>query len=758
VSFIHSAQSSFTKVRAAAFSLLISLVLAACGGGGGGGTGTGIPITPEAPLDTIGGTVTGLTGSGLVLQNNGGDSLGVPAQATTFAFVTPIQAGSTYAVTILTQPTNQTCTVADGSGTAAAANVTNVAVTCASSASGGTGGTNTYTIGGSVSGLTGSGLVLQNNGGDSLGLAAQATTFAFVTPIAAGSTYAVTILTQPTNQTCTVTQGSGSVAAANVTNVAVTCTTSATGGTGTYTIGGSVSGLTGSGLVLQDNGSDNLSVPANATTFAFQTALTSGASYAVTVLTQPSTPAQTCTISSGSGTIGSANVTNVTITCSTQSTLHSIGGTVSGLSGATGSSGLRLLDNLGDSLPVGNGSFLFDQRLASGTTYSVTVSAQPTTPSQFCSVANGTGTVGSFDIVNVTVNCVNTGEYLYIVNSTDKTNGDVSAFTIDANTGALTAVTGGNVAADTKPSGIVVYANGFTPGVFVSNETSSDVTNFTFNVPGTGALVYIGNYGLTNELPASIAIAPSGAFVFTAGYDASSSVSGVNGAIYGFTLDKSTGFLTAAPNAPVASDGPSLGTAVDPTSSLLFATTSSANALDVYSIATDASLTAVARGPTGNDPIGVAVWPKSTATTGFVYTANKSDNTISAFAYDGSAGDLQPATTYPTGQAPTGIAIDPTGTYLYAANSGDGTVSAFSINQSTGALTGLGAAVASGNLNPTANPNPGPVDVKVDPSGRFVYCVNNTDGSVSVFTVSAGALTLSNTYATGTGAIAAAVY
>ena len=70
----------------------------------------------------------------------------------------------------------------------------------------------------------------------------------------------------------------------------------------------------------------------------------------------------------------------------------------------------------------------------------------------------------------------------------------------------------------------------------------------------------------------------------------------------------------------------------------------------------------------------------------------------------------------------------------------------------------MGAAVASGNLNPTVNANPGPVDIKVDPSGLFLYCVNDTDGSISVFTVSGGALTLSATYATGAGATSVAVY
>ena len=77
---------------------------------------------------TVGGSVTGLTGTGLVLQNNGGDNRAVTANGA-FTFATSVGAGSPYNVTVFTQPTGQTCTVINGSGTANA-DVTNVAVNC----------------------------------------------------------------------------------------------------------------------------------------------------------------------------------------------------------------------------------------------------------------------------------------------------------------------------------------------------------------------------------------------------------------------------------------------------------------------------------------------------------------------------------------------------------------------------------------------------------------------------------------------------
>ncbi len=81
----------------------------------------------------------------------------------------------------------------------------------------------------------------------------------------------------------------------------------------TYTIGGTVSNLSGTQLVLQNNGGDNLVVNANGS-FQFSTALASGSTYSVTVLIQPSNPAQTCTVANGSGK-AMADVTNVLLDC-----------------------------------------------------------------------------------------------------------------------------------------------------------------------------------------------------------------------------------------------------------------------------------------------------------------------------------------------------------------------------------------------------------------------------------------------------------
>ncbi|MBN8726081.1 MAG: S8 family serine peptidase, partial [Xanthomonadales bacterium] len=102
-----------------------------------------------------------------------------------------------------------------------------------------------YTVGGTVSGLTGTGLALALNGGDSLAVAANGS-YVFPGGLPTASPYEVTIASQPTGQMCTVTNGLGSIAAANITNVDVSCVSAVTN----WTVTPSVSG--GNGVISPD--------------------------------------------------------------------------------------------------------------------------------------------------------------------------------------------------------------------------------------------------------------------------------------------------------------------------------------------------------------------------------------------------------------------------------------------------------------------------------------------------------------------------
>jgi hypothetical protein len=80
-----------------------------------------------------------------------------------------------------------------------------------------------------------------------------------------------------------------------------------------------------------------------------------------------------------------------------------IGGTVVNLAGTAG--GLVLQDNMRNNVSVNaNGAFTFASTVPGGTAYSITISAQPSSPAQTCGVTNASGRVTA-NVTNIEVNC-----------------------------------------------------------------------------------------------------------------------------------------------------------------------------------------------------------------------------------------------------------------------------------------------------------------------------------------------------------------
>jgi hypothetical protein len=224
-----------------ALALAVLATLAACGGGG----------KATFPINV---TVSGLQYPGLVLSTNGQDlAINPPATAgqdVTAVFPNHIEYGQEYEVipkgaTVVnhvatggTLPKHQECSSTRflPYGTAGQLAKIDIYFVCA---------IKSYALGGTVKGLTGTGLVLAN--GSTTGTIAvspaldanQKPTGADVTlnmnPVPYNTTYGVTVLTQPTNpsQTCTVTGGANGTgggtmddaaeAAGGVKNLVVTC-------------------------------------------------------------------------------------------------------------------------------------------------------------------------------------------------------------------------------------------------------------------------------------------------------------------------------------------------------------------------------------------------------------------------------------------------------------------------------------------------------------------------------------------------------
>src|SRR5512137_2820182 len=171
------------------------------------------------------------------------------------------------------------------------------------------------------------------------------------------------------------------------------------GGSAPVPLRGSVTGLSGTGLVLQSSLGEELVVAGNGP-FLFSTPATAGASISMAVVHQPVSPWQECSIL-GSPALASPSL-ELQVTCSTRTL--AVGGSVAGLGGT----GVGLRGSFGGEAPVdhdvtADGPFLFPGRIASGTRYAVTVRAQPA--GRVCSVSGGSGTVADADVVGISVVC-----------------------------------------------------------------------------------------------------------------------------------------------------------------------------------------------------------------------------------------------------------------------------------------------------------------------------------------------------------------
>jgi hypothetical protein len=188
---------------------VLGVALAACGG--------------KAQFD-VGGPISGLVYSGLELTNlKNGEVLAVPAGATSFKMTRSIDYGTEYDVKPTKQPAHQTCSIGNGADTAGRMASINIGVLCSIAE---------YSIGGAVSGLTGTGLVVVNGSlaGEQLAIAKDATTYVMPKTVPYDTTYGVVILSQPTGLKCTVANGVGKMGDASVTNINITCVPAGIGG------------------------------------------------------------------------------------------------------------------------------------------------------------------------------------------------------------------------------------------------------------------------------------------------------------------------------------------------------------------------------------------------------------------------------------------------------------------------------------------------------------------------------------------------
>ncbi len=170
-----------------------------------------------------------------------------------------------------------------------------------------------------------------------------------------------------------------------------------------FSLGGSVSGILGSGLVLYGGPSNYVAISKNGA-YTLPLKVPNGA-YDVSAYFQPKNPSQTCVVANATGTVAGSNVTNLDVTCTTDTFPITV--TVSGLTGP----GLVLKNNTnGQTLSIdASGAYSFTAPVASGVAFEITIASQPSNGAQSCKVAsNGSGTVTTGAPPTITVTCAST--------------------------------------------------------------------------------------------------------------------------------------------------------------------------------------------------------------------------------------------------------------------------------------------------------------------------------------------------------------
>jgi DNA-binding beta-propeller fold protein YncE len=361
-----------------------------------------------------------------------------------------------------------------------------------------------------------------------------------------------------------------------------------------FTVGGTVSGLNaGNSLVLQDNGGDTLTVSANGS-FTFPTALANGATYAVTILTQPT--GQTCTVTNGNGIINNTNVINVTISCSSSSSRASLFAYVT-------------------NADLGNSS----------------VSYCPINSDGSFGACNTTGN-GFSTPDGITINP--TGSFAYVTNATNNT---VSYCPINSNGTFGTCTSTGN--GFSNPAGIAISPTG--NFAYVANHNNSTVSYCPINSNGTFGTCSTTGIGFV--VPDGIAINPAGSFAYVTDQNLNT--------VFYCSINSNGSFGTCTPtgsgfNAPA-------GIAINPAGTFAYVTSQNNSTVFYCPINSNGSFgTCTATGSGIAFPVGIAI--NVAGTIAYIVNANSS---TALYCPINSNGSLGACTTTGNGFFASGIAV-----------------------------------------------------------------------------------------------------
>jgi DNA-binding beta-propeller fold protein YncE len=300
--------------------------------------------------------------------------------------------------------------------------------------------------------------------------------------------------------------------------------------------------------------------------------------------------------------------------------------------------------------------------------------------------------------------------YAYVTTFGDSNN--ISAYSIEGTTGALTPVVGSPYSAGATPLSVAVTPAG--QYVYVANYASNNVS--AFSIDATGGLSPAGIFpaGLG---PSGVTVDPTAQFVYVANRGSNN--------VSAYRIIEATGALDEHTSSPYPAGSQPVSVAVDPTSQFLYVTNLGSSDISAYSIdGIYGYLTEIDGSPFRQtsqevDPRSVVVHPLGE----YAYVAN--EGSVAGYRIDATTGALERLADSPyltqRSQAAS-VALDPTGRFAFVASMhiSVGGISAYTIGPATGTLIGVSG-------SPYYSPR-SPISVAVDPTGQYAYVANSNGG------------------------------
>jgi 6-phosphogluconolactonase len=247
---------------------------------------------------------------------------------------------------------------------------------------------------------------------------------------------------------------------------------------------------------------------------------------------------------------------------------------------------------------------------------------------------------------------------------------------------------------------------------YTGNEGAS-ISGYSVDT-STGVLTALSGFPLiVGASPITVAVDPQNRFLFVADVALDE--------LHVFNIDNSTGALSEISGSPFATVHEPIAIAVDPSGTHVYVGALGSYSVGGFNLSSIGTLTPIVGSPfatPGTQPGAEDVVVNAAGT--FLYLQDSIN--IYTYGVNASSGSLTLLQTIAGPLDLGGIALDPHGTYLYAVGPGTNSILTYSINATTGLLTSAGS-------SPMVEKN-GAYTISISPTGQFAYTIENNNDLV----------------------------